>query len=169
MVISKEHLIVKRRIDSFFSIYLADTKLDGNCIHFFHRPIRAFTTGTKKRRKVEGPSNGVEVRWHKTGRTRPIMGNGTQLGFKKIMVLYTGAPCKHAQGIGKTNWVMHQYHIGMSEEEKEGEYVVAKIFYQTQPRQSSVNRKIGDVVLNVVLNCLFTFRKQCWSRKRKFL
>ncbi|KAF2574412.1 hypothetical protein F2Q70_00000728 [Brassica cretica] len=30
---------------------------------------------------------------------------------------------------------MHQYHLGTYEEEKEGELVVSKIFYQTQPRQ----------------------------------
>ena len=30
---------------------------------------------------------------------------------------------------------MHQYHLGQDEEEKEGELVVSKIFYQTQPRQ----------------------------------
>lgn len=32
----------------------------------------------------------------------------------------------------KTNWVMHQYHIGTGEDEKEGEYVVSKVFYQQQ-------------------------------------
>ena len=30
---------------------------------------------------------------------------------------------------------MHQYHLGTSEEEKDGELVVSKVFYQTQPRQ----------------------------------
>lgn len=30
---------------------------------------------------------------------------------------------------------MHQYHLGINEEEREGELVVSKIFYQTQPRQ----------------------------------
>jgi len=35
----------------------------------------------------------------------------------------------------KTNWVMHQYHLGNNEEEKDGELVVSKVFYQTQPRQ----------------------------------
>lgn len=34
----------------------------------------------------------------------------------------------------KTNWVMHQYHLGDNEEEKDGELVVSKVFYQTQPR-----------------------------------
>lgn len=32
----------------------------------------------------------------------------------------------------KTNWVMHQYHLGTSEDEKDGEYVVSKLFYQQQ-------------------------------------
>jgi len=32
----------------------------------------------------------------------------------------------------KTNWVMHQYHLGIEEEEKDGEYVISKVFYQQQ-------------------------------------
>jgi ABC-type nickel/cobalt efflux system permease component RcnA len=61
------------------------------------------------------------------------MVNGTQKGCKKILVLYTNFG-KHRKP-EKTNWVMHQYHLGELEEEKEGELVVSKIFYQTQPRQ----------------------------------
>lgn len=38
----------------------------------------------------------------------------------------------------KTNWVMHQYHLGTGEDEQEGEYVVSKIFYQQQ------QGKLGD-------------------------
>lgn len=34
---------------------------------------------------------------------------------------------------------MHQYHLGNNEDEKEGELVVSKIFYQTQPRQCGSN------------------------------
>lgn len=30
---------------------------------------------------------------------------------------------------------MHQYHLGNDEEEKDGELVASKVFYQTQPRQ----------------------------------
>lgn len=32
----------------------------------------------------------------------------------------------------KTNWVMHQYHLGRQEDEKDGEYVISKVFYQQQ-------------------------------------
>lgn len=76
-----------------------------------------------------------ETRWHKTGKTRPVMVGGKQKGCKKILVLYTNFG-KHRKP-EKTNWVMHQYHLGELEEEKEGELVVSKIFYQTQPRQCS--------------------------------
>jgi hypothetical protein len=76
-----------------------------------------------------------ETRWHKTGKTRPVMASGRQKGCKKILVLYTNFG-KHRKP-EKTNWVMHQYHLGDLEEEKEGELVVCKIFYQTQPRQCS--------------------------------
>lgn len=121
---------------------------DGLSKHFFHRPSKAYTTGTRKRRKIQtdgdqqggggGSSSGAgETRWHKTGKTRPVMVNGRQKGCKKILVLYTNFGKNRKPE--KTNWVMHQYHLGQNEEEKEGELVVSKIFYQTQPRQSNVN------------------------------
>lgn len=109
---------------------------DGLSKHFFHRPSKAYTTGTRKRRKIQtaecGDLQGSETRWHKTGKTRPVVVNGRQKGCKKILVLYTNFG-KHRKP-EKTNWVMHQYHLGELEEEKDGELVVSKIFYQTQPR-----------------------------------
>ncbi|WZY68648.1 hypothetical protein YC2023_000888 [Brassica napus] len=114
---------------------------DGLSRHFFHRPSKAYTTGTRKRRKIQtecdnsmhGSSSSGETRWHKTGKTRPVMVNGKQKGCKKILVLYTNFGKNRKPE--KTNWVMHQYHLGTHEEEREGELVVSKIFYQTQPRQ----------------------------------
>ncbi|CAL5215068.1 unnamed protein product [Lathyrus oleraceus] len=124
---------------------------DGLSRHFFHRPSKAYTTGTRKRRKIQteecdlqGTGSGGETRWHKTGKTRPVMVNGKQKGCKKILVLYTNFGKNRKPE--KTNWVMHQYHLGQHEEEKEGELVVSKIFYQTQPRQcnwSDNNHRIG--------------------------
>ncbi|KAK3160588.1 hypothetical protein QOZ80_1BG0061590 [Eleusine coracana subsp. coracana] len=110
---------------------------DGLSKHFFHRPSKAYTTGTRKRRKIqtECDVHKGETRWHKTGKTRPVMVNGRQKGCKKILVLYTNFG--KLRKPEKTNWVMHQYHLGDLEEEKEGELVVCKIFYQTQPRQCS--------------------------------
>ncbi|KAK4483643.1 hypothetical protein RD792_010844, partial [Penstemon davidsonii] len=114
---------------------------DGLSRHFFHRPSKAYTTGTRKRRKIQltecdghlQAAAGGETRWHKTGKTRPVMANGKQKGCKKILVLYTNFGKNRKPE--KTNWVMHQYHLGQHEEEREGELVVSKIFYQTQPRQ----------------------------------
>ncbi|KAL9151505.1 hypothetical protein ABFS82_11G055900 [Erythranthe guttata] len=108
---------------------------DGLSRHFFHRPSKAYTTGTRKRRKIQTECDlqGGETRWHKTGKTRPVMVNGKQKGCKKILVLYTNFGKNRKPE--KTNWVMHQYHLGQHEEEREGELVVSKIFYQTQPRQ----------------------------------
>lgn len=37
----------------------------------------------------------------------------------------------------KTNWVMHQYHLGTGEDEKEGDYVISKVFYQQQQVKQS--------------------------------
>lgn len=78
-------------------------------------------------------ADGSETRWHKTGKTRPVYIIGKLKGYKKILVLYTNYGKQRKPE--KTNWVMHQYHLGNNEEEKEGELVVSKVFYQTQPRQ----------------------------------
>uniref|UniRef100_A0A0D9UXS6 NAC domain-containing protein n=1 Tax=Leersia perrieri TaxID=77586 RepID=A0A0D9UXS6_9ORYZ len=117
---------------------------DGLSKHFFHRPSKAYTTGTRKRRKIQTECDVQkgETRWHKTGKTRPVMVNGRQKGCKKILVLYTNFG-KHRKP-EKTNWVMHQYHLGDLEEEREGELVVCKIFYQTQPRQCSWSTTTSD-------------------------
>ncbi|XP_022749880.1 uncharacterized protein LOC111299138 isoform X2 [Durio zibethinus] len=119
---------------------------DGLSRHFFHRPSKAYTTGTRKRRKIQTECDfqGGETRWHKTGKTRPVMVNGKQKGCKKILVLYTNFGKNRKPE--KTNWVMHQYHLGQHEEEKEGELVVSKIFYQTQPRQCNWSDRSATVV-----------------------
>ncbi|XVF88660.1 hypothetical protein PTKIN_Ptkin19aG0068300 [Pterospermum kingtungense] len=128
---------------------------DGLSRHFFHRPSKAYTTGTRKRRKIQTECDlqGGETRWHKTGKTRPVMVNGKQKGCKKILVLYTNFGKNRKPE--KTNWVMHQYHLGLHEEEKEGELVVSKIFYQTQPRQcnwSSSDRSAATAVEGISNN-----------------
>ncbi|KAF2305167.1 hypothetical protein P3X46_033224 [Hevea brasiliensis] len=121
---------------------------DGQVRHFFHRPSKAYTTGTRKRRKVHTDEDGSETRWHKTGKTRPVFSGGTVKGFKKILVLYTNYGRQRKPE--KTNWVMHQYHLGQNEEEKEGELVVSKVFYQTQPRQcgSSIKDSLDQNLRN---------------------
>lgn len=70
------------------------------------------------------------------------MENGIQKGCKKIMVLY--ATSKGGSKPEKCNWVMHQYHLGTNEDEREGEYVVSKIFYQ-QPKESSKNETTLEI------------------------
>ncbi|XP_068659442.1 NAC domain-containing protein 73-like [Aristolochia californica] len=112
---------------------------DGLIRHFFHRPSMAYTTGTRKRRKVHTDAEGGETRWHKTGKTRPVIVGGKLEGFKKILVLYTNYGKQRKPE--KTNWVMHQYHLGSNDEEKDGELVVSKVFYQTQPRQCGSGSK----------------------------
>lgn len=122
---------------------LPGVRKDGSSCHYFHKPSMAYTTGTRKRRKIQTddvPDGGPDVRWHKTGKTRPVTQNGKVLGHKKIMVLYraTGKKSKNL----KTNWVMHQYHLGGNEEETDGELVVCKVFFQKAPR-SCPSRKPG--------------------------
>lgn len=70
------------------------------------------------------------------------MVNGKQKGCKKILVLYTNFGKNRKPE--KTNWVMHQYHLGQHEEEREGELVVSKIFFQTQPRQCNWSERANN-------------------------
>lgn len=120
---------------------------NGMIRHFFHRPSKAYTTGNRKRRKVHTDEEGGETRWHKTGKTRPVFMKGELKGYKKILVLYTNYGKQRKPE--KTNWVMHQYHLGNNEEEKEGELVVSKVFYQTQPRQcGSLMKDSSSLKLN---------------------
>ncbi|XP_074309430.1 SUPPRESSOR OF GAMMA RESPONSE 1 [Silene latifolia] len=129
---------------------LPGVKQDGSASHFFHRAIKAYNTGTRKRRKIHGDDVG-DVRWHKTGRTKPVFVNGVQKGCKKIMVLYMST----AKGgkAEKTNWVMHQYHLGTQEDEKDGECVISKVFRQQQQiKQGDKNGEdASDVTDDVVV------------------
>lgn len=54
---------------------LPGVKKDGSSCHYFHKPSMAYTTGTRKRRKIQTDDvvdGGADVRWHKTGKTRPV-------------------------------------------------------------------------------------------------
>ncbi|XP_038889721.1 SUPPRESSOR OF GAMMA RESPONSE 1 [Benincasa hispida] len=105
---------------------------DGNDVHFFHKTSNAYATGQRKRRKIESePNSSLEhFRWHKTGRTKAVIDNGVHKGWKKIFSLYRSS--KGGSKPEKSNWVIHQYHLGTEEDEKEGEYVLSKISYQQQ-------------------------------------
>ncbi|XP_044968773.1 SUPPRESSOR OF GAMMA RESPONSE 1-like [Hordeum vulgare subsp. vulgare] len=110
---------------------LPGVKQDGSVSHFFHRTFKAYNTRTRKRRKIN-TGDLADVCWHKTGKTKPVIVDEQYLGCKKIMVLYMstvkgGKP-------KKTNWVMHQYHLGTGEDEQNGEYVVSKLFFQQQSK-----------------------------------
>ncbi|GFP99754.1 NAC domain-containing protein 8 [Phtheirospermum japonicum] len=111
---------------------LPGAKKDGTSVHFFYRITNAYSRGQRKRRRIQDQESAIRahVRWHKTGKTKPVIENGVQKGFKKIMVLYGSS--KRGSKPDKCNWVMHQYHLGADEDETEGEFVVSKIFYQTQ-------------------------------------
>jgi hypothetical protein len=119
---------------TFFSF--SGVKQDGSVSHFFHRTFKAYNTGIRKRRKIN-TGDLADVRWHKTGKTRPVVVDGKHLGCKKFMVLYMstmkgGKP-------EKTNWVMHQYHLGTGEDEVEGQYVVSKLLFQQQFKPGEKN------------------------------
>jgi hypothetical protein len=75
----------------------------------------------------------MHVMWHSTDNTLPVMVNGLQTGSKMILVLHTNKNFDQQ----RTNWVMHQYHLGDLEQEKERELVLYKIFYQMNTRDRS--------------------------------
>ncbi|XP_052878239.1 SUPPRESSOR OF GAMMA RESPONSE 1-like [Gossypium arboreum] len=117
---------------------LPGVKKDGSSIHFFHQTINAYAIGQRKRRRIQNRHSTIEehVRWHKTGKTKPVIENGVRKGWKKIMVLYKRSNRTHKPE--KSNWVMHQYHLGAEEVEVGGKYVVSKISYQ-QRKQTDKN------------------------------
>ncbi|MFQ6664547.1 hypothetical protein Gotur_031619, partial [Gossypium turneri] len=131
-------MVYKFDSDDHFHFFFAGVKKDGSSIHFFHQTINAYATGQRKRRRIQNRHSTIEehVRWHKTGKTKPVIENGVRKGWKKIMVLYKRSNRAHKPE--KSNWVMHQYHLGAEEVEVGGEYVVSKISYQ-QPKQTDKN------------------------------
>ncbi|KAL3640099.1 hypothetical protein CASFOL_011917 [Castilleja foliolosa] len=124
---------------------LPGAKKDGTSVHFFYRITNAYSSGQRKRRRIQDQESAIRshVRWHKTGKTKPVIENGIQKGFKKIMVLYGSS--KRGSKPDKRNWVMHQYHIGADKDETEGEFVVSKIFYQ--PQKENDKREMSLVVV----------------------
>ncbi|CAA7023523.1 unnamed protein product [Microthlaspi erraticum] len=105
---------------------------DGISVFFFNKTTHAYQKGNRKRRKITPTGLKDEsVRWHKTGQTKPVMINGIQKGCKKILVLYKNG--RKGLKPEKSNWVLHQYHLGTDEGEI-GSFVVSKITYQ-QPKQ----------------------------------
>ncbi|KAL3526374.1 hypothetical protein ACH5RR_011030 [Cinchona calisaya] len=121
---------------------LPGAKKDGSSVHFFYRTMNAYATGQRKRRKIEIQNclTKERVRWHKTGKTKTVMENGIHKGCKKIMVLYQTS--KRGSKPDKSNWVMHQYHLGSEEDEKEGQYVVSKIFYQQHKQTDNCDASV---------------------------
>jgi hypothetical protein len=54
--------------------------------------------------------------------------NGVIKGWKKILVLHK---CYNEKKV-KTNWTMHQCHLGAEVGEKHGELVVSRVFWQVK-------------------------------------
>ncbi|PWZ21495.1 hypothetical protein Zm00014a_039966 [Zea mays] len=120
---------------------LPGMKTDGSNAHFFHRVSKAYGSGQRKRRRTINCSDHTvsdeHVRWHKTGRPKAIYENGVIKGWKKIMVLYKIS--QRGRKPGRANWVMHQYHLGEEEDEKDGELVVSKIFCQLPNKSMEIS------------------------------
>uniref|UniRef100_A0A803M386 NAC domain-containing protein n=1 Tax=Chenopodium quinoa TaxID=63459 RepID=A0A803M386_CHEQI len=124
---------------------------DGTSIHFFHKTSNAYASGQRKRRKIHNDQNQENVRWHKTGKTKPVCDNGVQKGCKKIMVLYKSSE-KGSKPV-KSNWVMHQYHLGSEDDEKDDAFVVSKIFYQQSKQTETEDNGVAATDdSNAVLN-----------------
>ncbi|KAK4483178.1 hypothetical protein RD792_010358, partial [Penstemon davidsonii] len=121
---------------------LPGAKKDGSSVHFFYKIVNAYASGKRKRRRIQDKESTIKarVRWHKTGKTKPLKEHGIHIGYKKIMVLYT------TPKPDKCHWVMHQYHLGSNIDEREGEYVVSKIFYQ--PSKEAVEKTKTSLLIS---------------------
>uniref|UniRef100_A0ACD5URN7 Uncharacterized protein n=1 Tax=Avena sativa TaxID=4498 RepID=A0ACD5URN7_AVESA len=121
---------------------LPGTKMDGSSSHFFHRVSNAYDVGQRKRRKISS-NNRIDsdepIRWHKTGQSKPIFDNGVLKGWKKILVLHKGKKVK-------TNWTLHQCHLGAEKDEKHGELVVSRVFWQVKSNNTGTSpMHVADV------------------------
>ena len=97
--------------------------------------------GMRTHHKIQSEC-GMHAIWHKTGNILPVMVNGRQMGSEKVLVLHTNKNFDHSRkkknfNQQRTNCMMHQYHLGDLELEKERELVLCKIFYQTNTRARS--------------------------------
>ncbi|WVZ86126.1 hypothetical protein U9M48_032959 [Paspalum notatum var. saurae] len=134
---------------------LPGIKMDGSSLHFFHKVSNAYGSGHRKRRRVIEDTNvsHEHIRWHKTGKSKVIRNeHGNKIGWKKILVLYKGSK-RGDDNTTKDNWVMHQYHLGLDEDETTAEFVVSKIFYQVTSKKNGKSIiDNADVVPNVEIN-----------------
>ncbi|XP_047064133.1 SUPPRESSOR OF GAMMA RESPONSE 1-like [Lolium rigidum] len=123
---------------------LPGIKMDGSSSYFFHKISNAYEVGKRKRRKISN-SNATDcdekMRWHKTGKSSRILDNGVIKGWKKILVLHK---CYNKKRV-KTNWTMHQCHLGAEVGEKHGELVVSKVFWQVKNNTRKSQMHVADV------------------------
>ncbi|KAK1683750.1 hypothetical protein QYE76_044598 [Lolium multiflorum] len=110
---------------------LPGIKMDGSSSHFFHKISNAYEVGKRKRRKISNTNNTdcyENITWHQTGKSSRILDNSVIKGWKKILVLHK---CYNEKKV-KTNWTMHQCHLGAEVGEKHGELVVSRVFWQVK-------------------------------------
>lgn len=119
-------------------------KGDGTLSYFFHKTFKADEKNSQKRRKILNDDLGA-VCWQKIGKTKPVYVDGIHRGSKKVMVLYMSKADNDKPE--RTNWVMHQYHVGAGKD-AHGGLVISKIFYQLNFGQSE--RNMHDVCINAV-------------------
>ncbi|XP_072991464.1 uncharacterized protein [Typha latifolia] len=111
---------------------LPGIKQDGSASYFFHKAFKRYNVDNGKLQKI-GNDYGSDISWRKIGKTKPVAMDGSKQGCKKVFVLYTNRTKDKKPE--KTNWIMHQYHLGTVGEEGEGEFVVSKVFYQLRSRE----------------------------------
>ncbi|XP_020104630.1 uncharacterized protein LOC109721412 [Ananas comosus] len=104
---------------------LPGIKHDGSASYYFHRTMKSHNTDCQKLLRIHC-EDAMDVMWCKIGRTEPVIMDGSHEGFRKVFVLYISTA--KGEKPEKTNWMMHQYHLGTIEED-EGEFVVSKLFY----------------------------------------
>ncbi|KAM0893941.1 hypothetical protein ACQ4PT_024832 [Festuca glaucescens] len=131
---------------------LPGIKMDGRSSYFFHTISNAYDVGQRKRRKISNNNHtdcDEQIRWHMTGTPSAIKHNGVTKGWKKILVLKCGKG-----KIYKANWTIHQCHLGVEKDEKHGDLVVSRVFWQLKSntgksQMHAVDAKSGQSDVNI--------------------
>ncbi|KZV17664.1 NAC domain-containing protein 21/22 isoform 1 [Dorcoceras hygrometricum] len=98
--------------------------------YFYSQRDRKYATGLRTNRAT------VSGYWKATGKDRPVVRKGTQVGMRKTLVFYQGRAPKGR----KTDWVMHEFRLegapgrGLKQahSNKDEDWVLCRMFYKSR-------------------------------------
>ncbi|XP_073280823.1 NAC domain-containing protein 21/22 [Primulina huaijiensis] len=105
--------------------------------YFYSQRDRKYATGLRTNRAT------VSGYWKATGKDRPVIRKGTQVGMRKTLVFYQGRAPKGR----KTEWVMHEFRLEgvtghspgpkQAHSIKEQDWVLCRMFYKNGSETSN--------------------------------